>query len=88
MFVIILEGVLFVALVVTAGALLVLGVWHLTPVGRRLQQRANRRRIDRVAELTCPIHGTHAERELVRLPSGEPMCPECYKETVHGKHDW
>ena len=88
MFVIIVEGVLFVALVATAGALLVLGVWHLTPVGRRLQQSANRRRIERAAELVCPIHGPHRERELVRLQSGERMCPECFKETVHGNHDW
>jgi hypothetical protein len=82
MFVIILEGVLFVALVATAGALLILGVWYLTPLGRRLHQARNRRRIDRAAELACPIHGVHRERDLVRLTSGEEMCPECYKETV------
>ena len=81
---IILEGVLFVALVAAVGALFYLVVVYFTPVGVRLRQTRNRRRIDRAAGLVCPIHGPRDEHDLVRLPSGESMCPDCYKETVHG----
>lgn len=84
---IILEGVLFVALVVTAGALFYWVVVSFTPLGRRIRESENRRRIDRAAELTCPLHGPHAEGEVVRLTTGERMCPACYKETMYGKFD-
>lgn len=80
---IILESVLFIALLAVVGALFItaLGV---TPLGRRLRQTANRKRIDKQAELTCPIHGLQQERDLVRLPTGEPLCPHCYQDAVHG----
>ena len=81
---IILEGVLFVALVAAVGTLFYLVIVHFTPVGVRLRQTRNRRRIDRAADLVCPIHGPRAATDLVRLTSGELMCPECYKETFHG----
>jgi hypothetical protein len=81
---IILEGVLFVALLGTGAALLYFVLVQFTPVGIRLRQMQNRRQIDRAAELTCPIHGRRNERDLVRLASGEVLCPDCYKETVHG----
>jgi hypothetical protein len=84
MLLIILEGVLFVALVATVGALFFVVVRRYTPIGRRLSQSYNRRRIDRVAGNACAIHGTFAEHELVRLTSGEAVCPRCYEETVHG----
>jgi hypothetical protein len=84
---IILEGVLFVALVATAGALFYWMLVYFTPLGRRLRESRNRRRIDRAAELTCPLHGRHAEGELVRLTTGERMCPACYQETMYGKLD-
>ena len=84
---IILEGVLFVALVATVVALFYWGVLYLTPLGRRIRETRNRQRIDRAADLTCPIHGSYADGELVRLPTGERMCPACYKETMYGKHD-
>ena len=84
---IILEGVLFVALVATVAALFYWGVLYLTPLGQRFRATSNRRRIDRAADLTCPIHGPYAEREVVRLPTGERMCPACYKETMYGKCD-
>lgn len=87
MAVIILEGVLFVALVATCGALFFFVVRHYTSVGKRLAQSRNRRRLERAADLTCPIHGAHAERDLVRLTSGETVCPECFKETMYGKLD-
>lgn len=84
MSVIILEGVLSAVLVVAMAALLYLLIAHFTSFGVRLRQAQNRRRIDRAAELDCPIHGTRAERDLVRLASGALMCPDCYKENVHG----
>ena len=57
---IILEGVLFVALVAAVGALFYLVMLYFTPVGVRLRQTRNRRRIDRAADLVCPIHGPRA----------------------------
>ena len=86
MSVIILEGILFVALLAAVGALVRLGVQS-TPVGRRLRQAQNRKEIDRAAAATCPIHGLQNEDELVRLPEGGLMCPQCYKENVHGQLD-
>jgi hypothetical protein len=81
-----LESALFIALLVVVGALLVSALgW--TPVGKRLRQTANRRRIEREAELTCPVHGLQREEDLVRLTSGEPLCPHCYKEAVRGYVD-
>jgi len=84
MSIIIIEGVLFVALLATGAALLYFVVVSFTPVGVRLRQTRNRRQIDRAAELDCPIHGPRKETDLVRLASGDVMCPDCYTETVHG----
>jgi hypothetical protein len=81
--IIVIEGVLFVALLAAVGALVVLGIQH-TPLGRRITQTRNRRRIERRAEraaLTrCAAHGSVAEHDLVRLPGGEQLCPQCYAE--------
>ncbi len=57
MTIIIIEGVLFVALLAASGTLLYFVVMQFTPVGVRRRQALNRRRIDRAAELVCPIHG-------------------------------
>jgi len=84
MSVIIIEGVLFVALLATGAALLYFVLVTFTPVGTRLRQVQNRRQLDRAAELSCPIHGPRKETDLVRLASGEVICPDCYKETFHG----
>ena len=81
---IIIEGVLFVALLATVAALLYFVVVEFTPVGVRIRQARNRRQIDRAAGLVCPIHGPRDEKDLVRLASGAVMCPDCYKETFHG----
>ena len=80
---IILEGVLFVALVATGGALLYWLLITFTPAGVRLRQTQNRKRIDRTAELVCPIHGLRTEDQLVRLANGERACPDCYQETLN-----
>lgn len=81
---IIIEGVLFVALLAALGTLLYLVVLYVTPIGIRYRQTANRRRLERAAELVCPIHGPRSATDLVRLPSGDVLCPECYKETLNG----
>jgi hypothetical protein len=78
--VIITEGVLFVALLATGGALLYWILVSFTPVGVRLRQTQNRKRIDRMAEMVCPVHGLHTQDQLVRLAGGEQMCPDCYEE--------
>ena len=86
MTVILLESVLFLALVAVVGVFVV-KAFGLTPAGLRLRQTANRRRIEKLVELTCPIHGLQRDEALVRLPTGEPLCPHCYQEAVHGHID-
>jgi hypothetical protein len=81
---IITEGVLFVALIAAGGTLLYWLLTTLTPAGVRLRQTRNRKRIERMAALVCPIHGLRSEDKLVRLASGERVCPDCYEETFHG----
>ena len=82
---IIIEGVLFVALLVVAVTLVVVVVRYYTAAGRALEQTRNRKQIDRAANLTCEIHGPHDERQMVRLESGDVMCPECYREAIDGR---
>lgn len=79
---IILEGVLFIAFIAMAVALVSYGVLGHTPLGRRVRHDANRRRLERAAALRCRLHGDLEERDLVRLPSGERICPLCYAETL------
>lgn len=80
---ILLESALFIALLAVVGALFVTALGF-TPFGRRIRQTANRKRLDRQADLTCPVHGLQREEDLVRLPTGEPLCPHCYTEAVYG----
>jgi CHASE1-domain containing sensor protein len=82
--VIIVEGVLFVALIAAGGTFLYWLLVTFTPAGVRLRQTQNRARLERAAELACPIHGPHLEGQLVRLASGEQACPDCYRETLNG----
>ena len=81
---IIIEGVLFIALLCVAVALVVYVVRYYTAAGRALEQTRNRKEIERAVNLTCEIHGAHEEREMVRLPSGDVMCPDCYREAIGG----
>ncbi len=83
---IILESVLFFALVAVVGVLIFSGIKR-TPLGQRFTQTANRKAIEHEVELTCPVHGLQNASEMVRLPTGEVMCPYCYKEAVHGVID-
>ncbi len=80
---IIMEGVLFVALVAAGSALFYWLLITFTPAGVRLRQTQNRKRIERMAELVCPIHGLRTEDQLARLANGEQVCPDCYRETLH-----
>ena len=82
MFDILMEGFLFVAGVAAVGTLLSYFVLNHTPIATRRRQAENRRRIEALAELRCPIHGDHTPQQMVRLPSGVVVCPECFKETV------
>ena len=82
---IIIEGVLFIALVCVAATLVVVLVRYYTAAGRALEQTRNRKQIERVASLTCERHGPHDERAMVRLESGDVMCPECYREVIDGR---
>lgn len=83
---IVIEVVLFAALLAAVGALARL-LLQSTTAGRRLRQADNRRLIDRAAAATCPVHGRQAEDALVLLPEGGLMCPHCYQENVHGQLD-
>ena len=87
MLVIIVESVLFIAGIAMVGALLFYAVLEFTPMGVMMRQTQNRKRLERAAELRCAIHGSRAETELVRLPSGERVCPDCYKEIYDGNVD-
>jgi hypothetical protein len=80
---ILIEGVLFVALIATAAALLYIVIVWFTPTGVRLRQRSNRRRIERAVESVCSVHGPRAEEDMVLLPDGQRVCPDCYKEMLH-----
>ena len=84
---IILEGVLFVALLATAGALVLWGLWHVTPLGRVAGRLQHRRRLLRAADLTCPIHGAQDPTTMVRLSDGSRVCPTCFQETMNGQLD-
>jgi hypothetical protein len=83
--IIILEGLMFVALLAIGVTLAVFIIRHYTAPGRVLEQTRNRKEIERVSSLTCPLHGAHEEREMVRLESGEVLCPECYREAIDGR---
>ena len=82
---IIIEGVLFIALLCVAATLVVFIARYYTAAGRALEQTRNRKQIERVVSLTCERHGTYDERAMVRLESGDVMCPECYREVVDGR---
>ena len=82
---ILVEVVLFVALVGLVAALAYWVTLTFTPLGRRIRETRNREAIDMEAELTCPVHGRVPDGELVRLTSGERMCPACYRDAVQGR---
>ncbi len=84
MIAILLEGLLFVASIATIAALVFYGTRSSTSLGVRAQQNKNRQDIERESELVCSIHGAHTENQLVRLESGERICPECFREAMKG----
>ncbi len=81
---ILVESALFVAFLAALGALVV-SLFGASRFGTRARQIRNRRRMERIDALTCPVHGPRDERDLVRLPGGATICPDCYQETLDGK---
>ena len=81
---ILLEGLLFVASIATIAALVFYLTRSSTSLSLRAQQNRNREAIERELDLVCSIHGKHTEAQLVRLDSGERICPECFREAVKG----
>ena len=81
---IVLEGVLFIALVATVVVVGAFALLQFTPLGLRLRQARNRILIEEAARRACPIHGPHSAGDMVLLPNGERICPECFKEVVNG----
>ena len=81
------QGILLDLVVVLLIALLAakIGAWVFsrTPIGIRRMQARNRRLVERARSTHCPRHGDVAEQDLVRLPSGETLCPKCYEEIYH-----
>jgi hypothetical protein len=80
-------GILFegFAFLLVLGALALAGGYALvrwTPLGLRLKQVQNRKRLEAELELTCPIHGRQDPNTLVRLRSGQTLCSQCFKEAV------
>lgn len=83
---ILIESGLFIAMLAVLAAFLITAM-KMTPLGTRLKQTANRKLIEKQADLTCPIHGQQREADLVRLSTGEPLCPHCYREALNGHVD-
>ena len=81
---ILLEGSLFVGSFAAIVALVFYVTRSSTSLGLRAQQNKNREAIEREEELVCPVHGAHTEAQLVRLDSGERICPECFREAMKG----
>ena len=77
---IILEGVLFVALLATVAALLFYALLRWTPLGLRLGRTRTGARSRRRSSSSARSTGLQREEEMVRLPSGSRICPTCYKE--------
>jgi hypothetical protein len=84
MIAILMEGALFVVLLMAALTLSVFIVLQFTPLGLRLRQARNRHLIEAAAERACPVHGPHEAADMVLLASGDRICPECFEEAVHG----
>ncbi len=82
---IIIESLLFLALLAAAGMLVYTALVRLTPLGRRLAQARNRERIEAATGRTCLVHGYQEAHDLVRLPDGELICPQCYAEAMHAE---
>jgi hypothetical protein len=84
MIAILLEGSLFVASIATIAGLVFFVTRSSTSLGLRARQNKNRQAIERELDLVCSIHGEHTEDQLVRLESGERICPECFRDAMKG----
>lgn len=85
------RGILFdiVLVVLLAFLAIQVGGWAMgrSSWGVRRRQARNRRLVERDRPRLCPRHGEFAAQELVRLPSGETLCPRCYEEIYHAELD-
>lgn len=79
---IMLEGVFSVAAIVAVAALLFIVLKTYTPLGLRLRQAENRKRIEREAGTICAVHGAHRDVDMVLLAGGDRICPDCFREAV------
>ena len=78
----VMEAVLYLALFAACGAVLVFGIITLTPGGRRWRESLDRRRAMADGGGHCAVHGSLREEEMMRLASGERICPHCFRESV------
>lgn len=78
---VILIELLYVVLIAVAVGVLGSALWLRTPWGIQWRQVRNRRRAER-GDFRCAAHGSFDETALVRLPTGERICPRCYEETA------
>ena len=81
---IIIEGVMFVALLAVAVTLVVFVVRHYTAPGRVLEQSRNRRQIERAVSLTCALHAQHddGQQHHVVHPALEPQREPCLRRHI------
>ena len=78
----IMEAVLYLALFAACGALVTFVVLTTTPRGRRWRERLDRRRgIDEEGS-HCTVHGTVRDEDMMRLATGERICPHCFRESM------
>ncbi len=83
MLAILLEIVLFVATLVAAAVAVFTLAWHRSQAGLQWRQVRNRHAAERRASQQCAIHGRQAPERLVRLKSGETVCPQCFEEAMN-----
>jgi hypothetical protein len=84
MSVIIIEGALFIALLIVLGMLVRYAFREFSSAGLRQRQTENRAAlIDDVAR-TCPTHGLQPASSLVRLDDGTLVCSHCFQRVLRG----
>ncbi len=78
----IMEAVLYLALFAACGALVVFVVLTATPGGRQWRENLDGRRGIAEGGCHCVVHGTLREEEMMRLATGERICPQCFRESM------
>lgn len=83
MLAILLEIVVFVASLGAVAVAVCRLAWRRSPTGLQWRQVRNRHAAERRASQQCAIHGRQAPERLVRLKSGETVCPQCFEEAMN-----